>query len=788
MPCEAALVDSSLRLVRVNGAWQRSLELVRGPLRPETAFVYLDEDDPLLPKDSRAARTVVKGIKSVVSGRSTEFAFEYSRPEAGGARWFRLTATPYRDETSSCRALVLRFDQTDEQVDRSRQALHTFALKRATEFIGILESSGAFTYANDRLCGTLGYSFRDLIDRHIWDIDPNFPEDAFRSAVDELRQLGTLAIESHFRTVEGLAFPVEVTLSHYEGQGGENVLLFAREPSTMGDLASGSFRFQQKVAERTSELAAANSRLQEEIVSHRRTEEELRTSQQRLALALWGTSLGLWDWSLRDGAMTFDERWCTMLGYEMNEIEPRLEGWTGLVHPDDDLSLRKALEEHLAGRSQLFEQVHRLNHKNGEYRWFMARGRVAQRDDNGVAVRVIGTLQDITERKQLESQLLQSQKMEAIGQLAGGVAHDFNNLLTAINGYADLVLRNLEKDSPHKRKIEEIRKAGKRAGVLTSRLLAFGRKQVLQPELIHLNHVITSMEALLRPAIGEEIKLELVLEDNLPLIRADLSQMEQVILNLAVNARDAMPSGGTLTISTSRARTEEVRRVGGGSKRDYVCLSMRDTGVGIPDEMLPRVFEPFFTTKEVGQGTGLGLSMVYGTVRQSDGFIEIRNLAEDLEDDGVEVLIYLPTAQKSLAHSLPVKIPGTEALEGHEQILLVEDEPSVRVLMESSLESLGYQVASAGSAEEALSLLEKGALTPEALVSDVVLPGMNGVELARRLQEEHSDLRVLLVSGYPRDALDRKEPMEGMDFLQKPFEVEEFLHRVRQVLDRRALA
>ena len=179
--------------------------------------------------------------------------------------------------------------------------------------------------------------------------------------------------------------------------------------------------------------------------------------------------------------------------------------------------------------------------------------------------------------------------------------------------------------------------------MLTSRLLAFGRKQVLQPELIHLNHVITSMEALLRPAIGEEIQLRLELAETMPLIKADLSQMEQVILNLAVNARDAMPSGGTLTISTSVARTEEVRRVGGGgSKRGYVCLGMRDTGVGIPDEMLPRVFEPFFTTKDVGQGTGLGLSMVYGTVRQSDGFIEIRNL----EGDGVEVLIYLPTAQK----------------------------------------------------------------------------------------------------------------------------------------------
>ena len=273
-----------------------------------------------------------KAIKSVVSGRREEFAFEYSRDDTGASRWYRLTATPYRKDGGPRRALVLRFDETDDKLDRSRQSLYTYALKRSTEFVGILESSGEFVYANDRLCGTLGYSFRDLIGRHIWDIDPNFPRDAFQSALSELRQLGTLAIESHFRTVEGLAFPVEVTLSHYEGASGENVMLFGREPTSAGDLASGSFRFQQKVAERTSELAAANSRLQEEIVSHRQTEEELRTSQQRLALALWGTSLGLWDWSLRDGAMTFDERWCAMLGYQIDDIEPRLEGWTGLVH------------------------------------------------------------------------------------------------------------------------------------------------------------------------------------------------------------------------------------------------------------------------------------------------------------------------------------------------------------------------------------------------------------------------------------------------------------------------
>ena len=409
---------------------------------------------------------------------------------------------------------------------------------------------------------------------------------------------------------------------------------------------------------------------------------------------------------------------------------------------------------------------------------------MAERDSNGNARRVTGTLQDITERKQLEGQLLQSQKMEAIGQLAGGVAHDFNNLLTAINGYSDLVLRKLDPDSPHLEKIREVRRAGERAAVLTSRLLAFGRQQLLQPEPLDLNLVIKNLEPLVRPAVGEEVQLEIRLEEQLPLVRTDLAQMEQAILNMVVNARDAMPAGGTLSLETRRATPAEMRRVAGADAalgKEYVRLAIRDVGKGIPAELIDRVFEPFFTTKASGEGTGLGLSMVYGLVHQSSGYIDLRSKV----DEGTEMRSYLPTTSRhsSGAHRLS-QLAGTGNLDGDETILLVEDEQAVRSLIASSLESHGYRVLQAETADEAEEVLRAAPVFPSLLLTDVVLPGRSGADLARALKKEAPGLEVLYVSGYPRDALDRREILDrSINFLQKPFELEVLLAMVRRLLD-----
>jgi PAS domain S-box-containing protein len=756
----------------------------------QRAFVYFDEKDPGFDVGSRQAAEIVEKARQVFDGKRSLYEVDYEREHAGERRTFRLSISrPSLKELTPAlrdRCLIVRRDLTGEAFDRHRFWQFEFALKRTGQYAVFLDAQGRILFANDRICRTLGHSRETLLDSCLWDIDPHYPKTAWQTTLKELRQLGTLVYRSELRTLEGLIFPVEVTASYVERDGFELVVVFCNEPTSHSEAQSGSFRFQQKVAERTSELAESNQRLQQEIASHRQTETALLKSQERLELALWGTNLGLWDWDIASGRMTFDDRWAAMVGYGVGELEPHLEGWTGLVHPDDEAALRRSLDEHLEGQTEVYELAHRLNHREGEYRWFMARGKVAERDAAGNARRVTGTLQDITERKQLEGQLLQSQKMEAIGQLAGGVAHDFNNLLTAINGYSDLVLRKLEPESPHRDKVREIRRAGERAAVLTSRLLAFGRQQLLQPEPLELNLVVSNLEPLIKPALGEGVNLVIQLEEHLPMVRTDLAQVEQAILNMVVNARDAMPAGGTLTIETRKAVPGEVRRVAGADaalSAEYVRLSIRDVGKGIPPELIDRVFEPFFTTKASGEGTGLGLSMVYGVVHQSAGFIDLRSRV----DEGTEIRIYLPTTSKhaSGAHRLS-QLAGRTDLRGDETILLVEDEMSVRGLIASTLEANGYRVLQAEDADEAIRRVREAPIFPSLLLTDVILPGRSGAELARQLHQEAPNLEVLYVSGYPRDALDRREILDrSINFLQKPFELDVLMALVRRLLDRR---
>jgi signal transduction histidine kinase len=390
---------------------------------------------------------------------------------------------------------------------------------------------------------------------------------------------------------------------------------------------------------------------------------------------------------------------------------------------------------------------------------------------------------DVTKRKSVETQLLQAQKMEAVGRLAGGIAHDFNNLLTVILGSSDLLLEGLRVDHQSRADLEDIHKAGQRAAALTRQLLAFSRQQVLTPQVLDLNALIADLEKMLRRLIGEDIEFRTVLAADLGAVRADPGQLEQVIMNLAVNARDAMPHGGKLTIETVNADLDDayaqahVPLVAGR----YAMLAVSDTGIGMDTQVKAHIFEPFFTTKEKGKGTGLGLATVYGIVKQTDGYIWVYSEP----GQGTSFKIYLPRAAAAAEPPAPKPL-APASLAGSETVLLAEDEAAVRNFTRRVLAAHGYTVLTAADGQEALHLAERHAGPIHLLLTDVVMPNMGGRELAERLVAARHEMKVLYLSGYTDDAIVHHGVLEpGIAFLQKPFTLQGLARKLREVLDAR---
>jgi len=404
------------------------------------------------------------------------------------------------------------------------------------------------------------------------------------------------------------------------------------------------------------------------------------------------------------------------------------------------------------------------------------------RDTSGAAVGTLGLLKDIAERRQLEEQLRQSQKMDAVGRLAGGIAHDFNNLLTVIAGRAQMILARLRPEEPIHRDATLVRTTADRAAALTQQLLAFSRKQVLQPQVLDLNAVMTAMEPMLSRLIGEDIELAVVPTKGLDRVKADPGQIEQVIVNLVVNSRDAMPQGGRLTIETANVELDEAyaRRHVAVPAGQYVMLAVSDNGVGMDESTCSRVFEPFFTTKEQGKGTGLGLATVYGIVKQSGG--DIRLYSE--VGAGTTFKIYLPRIAELVAPADPAASPVIPVPRGDETVLLVEDEPEVRDLAREILEGGGYTVLQACDAQEAVFLAERHSGAIHLLLTDVIMPRQSGRALVERLQPLRPEMQVLYMSGYTNEAIVRHGVLDPDTlFIQKPFSPAGLGHKVRAAID-----
>jgi signal transduction histidine kinase/ActR/RegA family two-component response regulator len=449
------------------------------------------------------------------------------------------------------------------------------------------------------------------------------------------------------------------------------------------------------------------------------------------------------------------------------------------IHPDDREFVGIKITEMVDNAGRPVSHEVRFQHADGVYRIMEAVG-VNRLNDPSVGAIVVNT-RDITERRKLEEQLRQAQKMEAVGQLAGGVAHDFNNLLTAILGYTNLMLDDIAAEDPLRQDLIEIQSAGERAASVTRQLLAFSRRQMLHPQIVDINTLVTQLEKLLRRLINEDVELVTALPSDLLPVRVDPASVEQILVNLAVNARDAMPLGGRLTIETANVDLDDTYVFTHAIMPPgrYVMLAVGDTGEGMDEATRARIFEPFFTTKEQGKGSGLGLATVYGMVKQSGGFIWVYSEL----GHGTVFKVYLPPAEaRTAARAVDLDRRG-DSKPGWETVLLVEDEDAVRALAREVLRRHGYVVLEARHGVDALRLAERHTDDIHLLVTDVVMPHMSGREAAERLTTVRPAMKVLFMSGYTDHAVMQRDLTPGAAFLQKPFTPEAFARKVRQVLD-----
>jgi len=536
------------------------------------------------------------------------------------------------------------------------------------------------------------------------------------------------------------------------------------------------------------EIDKRTSLLMRSLEEVKTAEKGLRESELQLNLVLEGSNDGFWDWSLVAGDVKLSQRWAEILGYTLPEVERLFGEGKTLIHPEDAPVVRKMISEHLAGSLFQYSLEYRMLMRSGEWKWVQDRGRVVEWDELSRPLRMTGTTTDVTERKwaeeekrRLENQLNHSQKMEAIGQLAGGVAHEFNNIMTAIIGYGHLMVMKTEEHSPLRHFAAQILTSAERASGLTRSLLTFSRKQISNAHHVNVNETIEKMGKLLSRLIREDIEFRTELADDKLIVLADDGQIEQVLMNLVTNARDAMPSGGLVSIRTGveQLGPEFAQVYGYGQTGSYVRISVVDTGTGMDEKTSEKIFEPFFTTKEPGKGTGLGLAIVYGIIKQHNGYITVSSTP----GQGTDVSIYFPLVpgeggRKVFASPAQLKT-------GTETILIAEDDEGVRSLDRELFEECGYTVIEAGNGRQALELFQEHRDRIDLVMFDVIMPKMNGREVFEEIRKLRPGMKVLFTSGYTGDILNGSSGIgTEYDFVAKPLPPEDLMNKVREILDR----
>ena len=649
----------------------------------------------------------------------------------------------------------LRQEHNAAQLVASEQRMRLF-FERHAAGMAITSPTKGWLQVNDELCRMFGYSKEELTGL-TW-AELTHPDD-LQADLDQFARLLSGSIDE---------YSMEKRFIHKNGS------------VVWTDLSVGCVRFDDGTVDYILALLV-------DITKRKKAQDELKTNEERLRLALAAANQGLYDLNVQTGEATVSPEYATMLGYDPADFHETNAKWIERLHPDDHEPVAAAYRDYIAGKISEYRVEFRQRTKPGDWKWILSLGKVVEYNPAGQPLRMLGTHTDITGRKQaeeekqkLQAQLLQAQKMESVGRLAGGVAHDFNNMLQTILGYSDLSLAQVEATNPVHEGLLEIRKAAMRSADLTRQLLAFARKQTANPKIIDLNDTVSGMLKMLQRLIGEDIDLAWLPGHSLWPVKMDPSQLDQILANLAVNARDAIADTGKITIETENISLDTAYCTGhpDALPGKYVQLMVSDNGCGMDKETTAQIFEPFFTTKEQGKGTGLGLATVYGIVRQNNGFV---NLYSE-PGQGTTFSIYLPSF---ISETVPVAETSRteEPLNGTETVLLVEDDAAILDLGMTVLQRLGYTVLAANTPNMAIQLAQEQEGEIHLLITDVIMPEMNGRELAQRLSSLRPTMQCLYMSGYTANVIAHHGVLDpGIHFIQKPFSIDALGRAVREAL------
>lgn len=759
---QVAVIDQHGTILFTNRAWidfRAAIARNNGrPVRGQVGENYLSICDAFSREGCPQGEEAAEGVRSVLQGVKARFQLQYEVEEEGlswlEGRWFMLTVTPFHEGLDG--AVVSHVDISAEmQAEQALRSERDRFQRMAAVAPGVIHS---YAFRSD---GTQSFIYAS----------PSISE-IYGLTADELREDGSLALkrvhpedlERIERELEQAKASMTICQSEFRVLHPEKGLIWVETRSTPVRESDGSLVWHGFLTD---------------ITDRKNAEEALRRSEEHLRLAMGTAPMGTWELELDSYALSWSDNLWTMMGRTPGSEALSLETYSNALHPDDRQRVLDELTQAIE-TGRVLRCEYRIMRPDGTMRWSLSHGRVVPDVRSKGKRRFVGVDLDITARKQLEDQFHQSQKMEAIGRLAGGVAHDFNNLLTVVNGYCYVLLAGLADDDEKRHHVVAIRDAGERAARLTRQLLAFSRKTIASPQLLDLNVLLTNFEELLGRLVGEDVILALDLLPDRLLIQADPAQIEQVIVNLAVNARDAMGTGGRLIIRTNICTipANGAAQVGVLTPGNYAELTVTDTGCGMASEVQAKVFEPFFTTKPIGKGTGLGLSVVHGIVTQSGGDIAVQSQV----DVGTTFRILLPLAESNRTDEPESTTINSSA--GSETVLLVEDEDSVRRIASVALETQGYRVLPASSGAEGIELFKRHGDEIKLVVSDLVMPGMGGGQLAKELRRLRPSLKVLFISGYTEEICVQQGVMTSMEsFLAKPFKPSTLARKVRTILD-----